>query len=289
MARRANWAILLSICGVLGQMLSLGFSAELPAQLKTGVPPGAWVSEWSWITPTNSTAEDKSEGVRYLLFERQDNPAEKERFVHVVRFMENTMAVQNSGSLSFNFDPSYQELVLHRVRIYRNGNVLDKLDRAKIKIIQPEAQLSGDIFTGEYSAVLFVEDLRVGDVLEYAYTTRGANPVLDGHYATTMMVQSSQPVDRQRMRVVWTLPKPLYSRENSVSVPPRKKPWNGGTEYVWDFTALGEIPYEDDLPFELDPYPTLEFTDFSNWADVVNWALPLYAVEKPTRRQTWRS
>ena len=280
MARRVNWAVLLSICGILMQMVSLGFAAELPAQLKTGVPPETWVRESLWTVPTNSTPEDKSEGVRYLLFEKQDNPAEKERFIHVVRLMENATGVQNSGSLSFNFDPGYQELILHRVRIHRDGKVLDKLDPAKIKIIQPESQLYGDVFTGEHSAVLFVEDLRVGDVLEYAYTTRGANPVLDGHYTATMTVQSGLPMDRQRMRVFWTSPKPLYFRENAVSVPLKKTSWNGGTEYVWDFAALEEVPYEDDLPFDLDPYPSLEFTDFSTWADVVNWALPLYAVEK---------
>ena len=117
MARRANLAVLLSIWGILGQMVSLVFAAELPAQLKTGVPPGSWVRECSWSAPTNSASEDKSEGVRYLLFEKQDNPAEKERFVHIVRLMENATGVQNSGSLSFDFDPIYQELILHRVRI----------------------------------------------------------------------------------------------------------------------------------------------------------------------------
>jgi transglutaminase-like putative cysteine protease len=280
MARRKNWTVLLSIWGILAQMVSLVFAAELPAQLKTGVPPGAWVRECSWSTPTNSTPEDKSEGAHFLLFERQENPAENERFVHIVRLMENTTGVQDSGSLSFDFDPSFQEFILHRVRIHRDGKVLDKLDPAKIRIIQPESQLGRDVFTGKHSVVLFVEDLRVGDALEYAYTTRGANPVLAGHYASSVMVQSSVPVDRQRIRVVWTLPRPLFIQENSVTVPVKKAPWGGGTEYVWDFSTLEEIPYEDDLPFELDPYPSLEFTDFSDWAQVVNWALPLYEVEK---------
>jgi hypothetical protein len=186
-------------------------------------------------------------------------------------------------------------LILHRVRIHRNGKVLEKLNPAKIKIIQPETDLGDDVFTGEQSAVVFVEDLRVGDVLEYAYTTRGGNPVTGDHYAAQMIAQSGVPVDRQRIRVVWTAQKPLFMRINSVRVPMQEKAWNGGKEYQWDFEGLEEIPYEDDLPLDFNPYPSLEFTDFRDWAEVVNWALPLYAVEKtnaPTELeeliQKWR-
>src|SRR6185436_3900373 len=98
--------------------------------------------------------------------------------------MENETGVQDSGSLRFSFDPSFEELLLNRVQIHREGKVLERLDRSKIRIIQPEPDLGGHLLTGEQKAVLFVEDLRVGDALEYAYTTRGANPILNGHFST---------------------------------------------------------------------------------------------------------
>lgn len=280
MERSKHWLIRLSIWFGVFMQGAFCFAAELPPQLKTSVPPAAWVREFDWTAPTNEIPDEKSKGSRYLLFERQDNPAEKERFTHVVQLMENATGVQDSGSLNFSFDPSFQELVLHRVEIHRNGKVLNKLNVAKIKVIQPEEGLGSDVFTGEQSVVLFVEDLRVGDVLEYAYTARGANPVLNGHYAAKIMAQSSVPVERQRLRLVWDSQKPVLVRANSIQVEAKKAPWNKGTEYQWDFIGLESIPFEDDVPFEFDPYPSLEFTDFQNWAEVVNWALPLYVVEK---------
>jgi hypothetical protein len=281
MARSVKWTVHLSIWGsILAQMASLCLGAGLPPQVKIAMPPAAWIRECTWAPPTNKVADDKSEGTRYLVYERQYNPAEKERFTRIVRLMENATGVQDSGSLSFDFAPEYQELILHRVQIHRNGAVLDRLNAAKIKIIQPEPDLNGDVFTGEQSAVVFVEDLRVGDVLEYAFTLRGANPVFNGHYAAKVSTQSSVPVDRQRVRLIWTLPKPVSIRAESPNVAPKEAPWNGGREYQWDSTNVAAITEEDEVPFEFNPYPSLEFTEFRSWAEVVDWALPLYAVEK---------
>lgn len=230
--------------------------------------------------PTNDLPNDKSEGARYLLFERQDNPAEKERFIRVVRLMKNATGVQDSGSLTFEFDPGFQEFILHRVQIHRAGKVLDRLNPGTIKVIQQESGLGQDVFTGQQSVVIFVEDLRVGDVLEYAYTTRGANPVLGGHYAARMTVRGDVPMDRRRLRMVWNSTKALFIRADSPEVEPKKERWKEGTAYLWDFANLEAFSYEDNLPDEFDPLEGVDFTDFRSWAEVVNWALPLYAVEK---------
>src|SRR6266542_4787874 len=134
------------------------------------LPLPDWVRLCEWSLPTNRPSSRESQGSRYLLYERHENPQEHESFTRVVRLMENQTGVQDSGSLKFDFDPSFQELLLHRVNIHRAGQALERLDRSKIKIIQPEPDLNGDVFTGEQTAVLFVEDLRIGDILEYGYT-----------------------------------------------------------------------------------------------------------------------
>ena len=239
-----------------------------------------WVRLCDWNLPTNQPQGEKSEASRYLLVERQEAPQRTESFSRVVRLMENQTGVQDCGRLSFGFDPAFQELLVHWVQIHRDGKVLERLDRSKVKIIQPEPDLDGDVFTGELTAVLFVEDLRIGDALEYAYTVRGANPILNGHFAARFVVQRSAPMDRQRVRVVWHSDKPLYLRQHLTELQPRKETRNGTTERVWDFPGLEAIPYEDDLPAGFEIYPYVEVSDFADWSRVVDWALPLYSVGK---------
>jgi hypothetical protein len=243
------------------------------------LPPPDWVRPIEWSGPAEPKRNEKSEGTRYLLFEHQENHQRREEFARIILLMENESGVQDSGSLRFNFDPSYQELILHRAQIHRGGKLLDRLDKSKVKVIQSEPGLDGHLFTGKQTALLFVEDLRVGDALEYACTTRGSNPILGDHYSTRFVVQSSMPVDHQRMRVVWASAKPLHLRSHLTDLSPKISPWNGGTEYTWDFTNLTAIAYEDDLPASHEPYPYVELSDFDNWARVVEWALPLYSIE----------
>lgn len=241
-------------------------------------PPSAWVREVEWPTGPPAVGTNQAEGAQYLLFERQLHPQLKEEFHRTVLHMRNETGVQDSGNLTFSFDPGYQHLILHRVQIHRAGQRLDRLDREKIRLIQPESGLGAHVFTGRKTAVLFVEDLRVGDVLEYAVTTHGVNPVMGGHFATRLYQQSSVPVDRQRHRVVWPYTRPLNMRQNLVQSGLARSAWEQGHEYVWDATNQTALAYEDRMPADFEPYPYWELSDFSSWAEVVDWALPLYEI-----------
>ena len=263
----------------LAPLVLMCLGAELAAQTNriTVSPPPDWVRPGEWSAPVRPAGNAKSEGTRFLLYERQDHAQCQEHYTRAVELMENETGVQDSGSLTFGFDPSFEELILHRIQIHRAGKGLERLDPSKIKLIQPEPGLEGHIFTGEQTALLFVEDLRVGDALESAWTIRGANPVFGGHYAARFVVQSRVPVDHRRIRIVWPWAKPLHLRQHLAEVAPRQAPWNEGTEYGWDFSNLEAIPLEDDLPASYEPYPYVELSDFDDWARVVEWALPLYA------------
>jgi len=146
---------------------------------------------------TNRPANANSEGTRYLRYEEQERPKTSDSFVRVVQLMENQNGVQDSGSLRFSFDAEFQELWLHRVVVHRGGKTIDRLNQSKVRIIQPESELNDHMFTGSQTAVLFVEDLRVGDALEYAYTVHGRNPILGKQYSNRFTIQTSDPQYRE--------------------------------------------------------------------------------------------
>lgn len=258
-------------------LVALAAGNALAENSKVSYPPvPTWVQEIRWTPEAGQPANPKSTGTRYLLYESQDRPKHAEEFVRVVELMENENGVQDSGSLRFGFDAEFQEVWLHRVVVHRDGKTIDRLNPSKVRLIQQEDELGGHVFTGRQTAVLFVEDLRVGDVLEYAYTIHGANPILGGHYSTRFTVQSGSPVEHDLFRVVWDASSSLQQRQHLTGSRPVIRPWNGATEYLWSFTNLPAIPYEDRQPASFEPYPYVEVSDFPDWRSVVNWALPLY-------------
>jgi transglutaminase-like putative cysteine protease len=260
----------------LAALLVLTAAAE---NSKISYPPVPdWVREAQWTDATNSRSLPKSAGTRLLLYEAQDRPKQAAQFARIVELMVNDAGVQDSGSLRFSFNAEFQDLCLHRVVIHRGSNTIDRLNPAQVRIIQPEPELGGHVLTGEQTAVLFVEDLRVGDVLEYAYTLHGANPVFKGHYATQFTVQSGSPVDREVFRVVWDDSTPLFQRAHLTAIPPAVQTGAAGWDYTWSYTNLAAIPFEDYQPASFEPYPYVEVSDFADWRSVVDWALPLYGV-----------
>ncbi len=92
----------------------------------------------------------------------------------------NESGLQASAQVNLGFDPSSESLTLHSVVIHRDGKALDRLDFGAIKVAEREPDLERQVSDGRKSAVLFVEDLRVNDVIDYDFTLRGADPTLGG-------------------------------------------------------------------------------------------------------------
>src|SRR5262249_39557061 len=74
----------------------------------------------------------------------------------------------------------YQELVFHTLRVVRGEQVLDRLGKTEINLLRRETALESQMYDGRVTASVVLEDVRVGDRVEYSYSIRGANPVFGG-------------------------------------------------------------------------------------------------------------
>ncbi|MEN8128493.1 MAG: DUF3857 domain-containing protein [Planctomycetota bacterium] len=243
-------------------------------------PIPEWVQLMEWNPKVDHPGETASAGVRYLLYEQQKHPELKESFIHVAMFMQTESGVQDSGNLQVIFNPAYEKLFFHKICIHRDGQTIDKLDLSSLQVIQPETEQNIQLFTGKKTALLFVEDLRIGDVLEYAYTLRGENPATAERFFTSFQTQHGVDVERQRFRVLWPNDNAkLHIRSSNTNVLPQLTRVEGLVDYKWDFENQSAISYEDFVPASYEFYPYVEMSDYENWTAVVNWALPLYQPE----------
>jgi hypothetical protein len=72
--------------------------------------------------------------------------------------------VQKDATLRMDFNPGYQTLTLYWARIWRGAQHLDRLDTNQVKIVQQEWELDQFVLNGQKSAVLVLNDVRVGDI-----------------------------------------------------------------------------------------------------------------------------
>lgn len=247
----------------------------------TFAPPGSWVKPHFFNQQTSTSLLDSSADQHWLLLERQVNAVQNETFTHSVRQILTTAGVQNNATLTIEFNPSCQSLTWHWARLWRGKEHLDRLDTNNIKIVQQERDLDQSLLEGEESVVLVLDDVRVGDIIDYAYSIKGANPVFGAHFSCTIPVQMEQPADRLLTRVLWPRQRPLYAKTHGCSVEPAVVTGKETTEYIWDLTQVPGIPLEDSLPAWCDPAPWVQLTDFKTWAEVNQWALALFRVTAP--------
>ncbi|MCG8473502.1 MAG: DUF3857 domain-containing protein [Desulfobacterales bacterium] len=105
--------------------------------------PEAWVKPSAVDLAAETPSKDISSGVYYLLLDRQLRKSSKrsrsiQDYRHQARRVVNQQGVEQRGSLSIDFDPAYQTLVVHKVVRHRDGKKSDLLKTAEVKLFQRE-------------------------------------------------------------------------------------------------------------------------------------------------------
>lgn len=242
-----------------------------------------------WVSPVSSPRNFEvpvgqiSDGVYYLLSDTQIRieGSGKSVYRHLAMKAVTESGVQTTANVEIGFDPSYQRLSLHAINVIRDGRTIAKLASASIRILQREKELEYLIFDGSKTANVFLDDVRVGDVVEYSYSLSGANPVFGNFQFGTIPLQWAVPVERLHARLLVPVGRPIGLHARNTPIRPTAVQRGGFQTYEINQSRLRALIVEKDAPAWFDPYPAVEWSEFEGWQAVAQWAAPLYQV--PTR------
>lgn len=266
-----------SVVRVLMASLSILALSEIAFSRSFSVKaPQPWVRtvNSSFETPNQSDAISSTrllEDVQVKLGERT-----VDRYYHYVTSINNASGLEDLSQLRFYFEPSYQQLTIHFVRIRREGQTIDVLRPSEIKMIQQEEDLDQQQYNGTQAALIFVNDLRVGDIVDYAFTVKGENPILGGRFAETFYLAESYPIREVVLRLLSPSRRPLAIKNDNTTLAPSQQVIGEDTEYLWYQKDVAPISGDDYTPSWFSAYPRITVSEFQRWSDVVDWALPFY-------------
>jgi transglutaminase-like putative cysteine protease len=266
--RLALWAALLCALACAPAAAKPNFSVQ---------PPPAWVQPVA--PPAEAERNQPENGLRCMLDDRQVRVTAggSQNYNHLVQQVTTSAAVERVSQLQLDFEPSYQTLVIHHVRLVRKGQTIDALRPSEIQVVQREKELDERLFNGTLSAVVVINDVRPGDIIDYAYSVNGDNPVLAGHYADNVSLAHTDTCALLRARLLWPAGRRLFIRPQQTDLQPSVTEGPEETEYVWERRDAPGVEYEDSAPSWYDPAPFVQLSEFETWADVARWAAPLYA------------
>ena len=242
--------------------------------------------EPSWISQNiieySRTSLDKyaADGYIDICCEKQISLADKSVYVRRSKKIISQAGVQNASQISVSFDPSYEQLVFHKIHIIRNGEILDRLKLSKIKTVHQEKELTDFIYNGLLNAILILEDVRQGDIIEYSYTIKGFNPIFKNKYAEVYTMEYGVPVYEIYYKLIVPPARKVNIKNLYLSLQPVITSMNGQEIYEWQRKNIPPKILQEDTPSWYDPYAQILVSEFNSWKEVNDLEMELFPTKK---------
>ena len=242
--------------------------------------------EPSWISQNiidySRTSLDKyaADGYIDISCEKQISLADKSEYVRRSKKIISQAGVQNASEISVSFDPSYEQLIFHSIHIIRNGEILNRLQLSKIKTVHQEKELTNFIYNGLLNAILILEDVRQGDIIEYSYTIKGFNPIFKNKYAEVYSMEYGVPVYEIYYKLIVPSERKMSFKNLNLTLQPVTTSINGQQVYEWHRKNVSPIILQDYTPSWYDPYAKILVSEFNSWKEVNDLEMELFPLKK---------
>lgn len=189
-------------------------------------------------------------------------------------------AVDAAAQISIEIDPEHEHLSMHQVRVFRDGKVIDKLADARRSLLNRESGLEEGLINGRVTLHLLLKDVRVGDVLDYSFTSERRDPISERGYYEWFRTQWTTPVRNFRLRVSRPAARALYIKDVGQVGEPVVTQAAEWIQTTWEARDIAALREEAARPAWHIRYPRIELSEFADWNAVRSWALPMYEVDE---------
>jgi transglutaminase-like putative cysteine protease/tetratricopeptide (TPR) repeat protein len=205
-------------------------------------------------------------------------------YSHYVMRATNAAGVSEISQVKIDFDPELDRLFLHAVALRRGNETIDELQHGRIEVLQRESGLENGILDGWKTFHLVMSDVRIGDSIDYSFTIEHRDPSWGNRFFGRILTQWSDPVSRSRVRILTRTQAPIYLRYPQHQEPTRAD--DGAWQTLeWNATDIPGIAQQKGTPSWYEQYPVIQVSQFGSWKELVDAALPLYALPAAPSQQ----
>jgi hypothetical protein len=249
------------------------------AKFTVGFPP-AWVQECDFaVEPI--PVKPSQVNFQHLLTDIQHNWEEHTRYYHMAIKVLNQAGAEKISQFTIDFDPSYQTVVVHTLQVIRDGKKLDRLKHSRHKLLQREEDLERNLYNGDYTLVYFLNDVRVGDIIEYAWSIVGAHQLFSSHLTDMVMLQNQATVERIYRRILIHPDRYFSLKTFNTDQEPRVKDLSPTLrEWSWEAVETAASPIDPWQPSWHNPLARVQISQYENWHDVIEKIIPLFSLSE---------
>lgn len=273
---RAFWGFVVA-CLVSVTAVGVDLDETVASKVSHGASPD-WVIEQQY--DTDRLNDQPSNGAPYLLlsFQRWHDDDNEHYYNRYARKIEDMDGAEDVSQIAVSFDPSFETLMFHHIRVIRDGVIQERFDLSAVKLLHNETEAARLIYDGSVTASFVLSDVRPGDVVDYAYTTSGKNPVFFGHVSDRSFLGYSVPLGRRFVRINVPDDRDYRLKQYADAPEPHVTRSNGRRIYQWAADFVDRRDEEEGEPFWFARYPRADLTDLKDWAALGLHYAPYYTV-----------
>jgi tetratricopeptide (TPR) repeat protein len=185
-------------------------------------------------------------------------------------------ALSAFGSVAIPWNPVTQDVVVHSLEVIRGSQRIDALAGKEFSLLRREENLEAAIVDGLLTATLQLDDLRVGDRVEFAYSVTTRVPVLGSHAEILATGALPAVVDQYFLRGSWPTAVGLRLQASSDWTVPEVRRRGDQSEFEVALSGLEPLLIPDDAPTRFHFVRQIEGTDYGSWADLAAVFAPLF-------------
>lgn len=275
--------ILFSTCYLISFSTSCLFADQPPKFEKSPAP--TWVKECEF--PLEPVPIKPSQvNVQHLLTDTQRNIEEKILYWHFVTKALTQTGVDQIAQFNVSFSPSYQKLVIHKIRIFRDGEWQDRLDNTRLELLQREENLENKLIEGDLTLAHFLEDIREGDIVDYACSFVGEHPLFATKCSTHIKLQEETTTEKISNRILSHPDHPIFFKAFNTTVEPKIEDISPHLRaWTWEAFSNPPSPFESGQPNWHYPHARVQISQYRDWKEVAEIIAPLFALPEDFNNQ----
>ncbi len=253
----------------------LAAPAALAADAPRIAPPAPWVNA---VAIPKADRARGSAPVQILITARQDYFGREslDNFVETAMLIQTAEGLANAN-IAIPWQPDHSELVIHHLKIIRGDEAIDVLANQTFTVLRREPNLEIAMLDGVMTAALQPEGLRVGDILNLAWTIKYSNPLFQNHASQIIPNITDVEINELRLRQVWPDDREMRWQASPVLPKPKTRKTRHGNELVFSLKNIEPQTPPLGAPPRYSLAATLETTEFKSWSEISTLFEPIFA------------
>lgn len=202
-------------------------------------------------------------------------------FSRTVYNVKNYSGITKVSQLQVEFDTTYQQLSVHHLIIWRDGKPINRTKELNFKTINQEINLDQGIYVGHLTVYEILKDIRIGDLIDFAYTLTGNNPIFQPYTSLIVPLESNNYIEEMELKLILPQNEAFYytcNECNDFSIMDTTE----DEQLIIKLTGHDVLPmseFENNMPSYQYMNRFFNLSNFKNWTEVNHWAQGVFALE----------